>query len=154
MGRRVVEMADTLFATFKVGRRFRCFMAFDLAKLQSDALRVLHMRRWPKGARNPRAGVGAKWGAARARSDGIIPASTTSPGRHGGWSGHTAETGCPGCRAAMHVIGVRNYRLRQAELDAANGGYVINGYGELFRRYLFRGKESAVHPFAGRGFPQ
>ena len=45
------------------------------------------------------------------------------------------------------------YRARKAELDAANGGYIIHGYGELFRKYLFRGKEPAVHPFAGRGFP-
>ena len=45
------------------------------------------------------------------------------------------------------------YRLRQAELDRANGGYVIQGYGELFRRYLFAGKERPVHPFAGQGFP-
>ncbi len=46
-----------------------------------------------------------------------------------------------------------HYRRRQAELDAANGHYVIDGYGELFRRYLFTGKEPPVHPFAGRGFP-
>ena len=45
------------------------------------------------------------------------------------------------------------YRLRQAELDAANGNYIIQGYGELFRRYLFAGKERPVHPFAGQGFP-
>ncbi len=45
------------------------------------------------------------------------------------------------------------YRLRQAELDQANGGYIIQGYGELFRRYLLSGKEQPVHPFAGRGFP-
>ena len=45
------------------------------------------------------------------------------------------------------------YRLRQAELDAANGHYVIPGYGELVRRYLFTGKERPVHPFAGQGFP-
>jgi fatty acid desaturase len=45
------------------------------------------------------------------------------------------------------------YRARKAELDAANGGYVIHGYGELFRKYLFRSKEQPVHPFAGQGFP-
>jgi fatty acid desaturase len=45
------------------------------------------------------------------------------------------------------------YRLRQAELDAANGHYIIQGYGELIRRYLFTGKEPPVHPFAGQGFP-
>jgi fatty acid desaturase len=45
------------------------------------------------------------------------------------------------------------YRLRQAELDRANGGYIIQGYAELFRRYLFSAKEPVVHPYAGRGFP-
>jgi len=45
------------------------------------------------------------------------------------------------------------YRLRQAELDRGNGGYVIGGYGELFRRYLLTGKEPPVHPLAGQGFP-
>ncbi len=45
------------------------------------------------------------------------------------------------------------YRLRQAELDRANGGYVIDGYGELLRRYLFTPKEPPVHPLAGQGFP-
>ena len=45
------------------------------------------------------------------------------------------------------------YRLRQQELDQSNGGYVIQGYGELFRRYLFTGKEPPVHPLAGQGFP-
>jgi fatty acid desaturase len=61
---------------------------------------------------------------------------------------HHAEPATPWYRRPAR------YRLRQAELDAANGGYVIDGYSELIRRYLFRGKESAVHPFAGRGFPQ
>jgi fatty acid desaturase len=45
------------------------------------------------------------------------------------------------------------YRLRREELDRANGGYVIEGYGELFRRYLFAGKEPPMHPLAGQGFP-
>ena len=45
------------------------------------------------------------------------------------------------------------YRARKAELDGLNGGYVIRGYRELFRNYLFRGKEPPVHPFAGQGFP-
>ena len=45
------------------------------------------------------------------------------------------------------------YRLRQAELDAANGHRIIQGYGERFRRYLLAGKERSVHPFAGQGFP-
>jgi fatty acid desaturase len=45
------------------------------------------------------------------------------------------------------------YRARKAELDAANGGYLIHGYRELFRRYLFHPKEPTVHPLAGRGFP-
>ncbi len=45
------------------------------------------------------------------------------------------------------------YRERKAELDAANGGYIIDGYGELFRRYFLRAKEPPVHPLAGRGFP-
>ena len=46
-----------------------------------------------------------------------------------------------------------HYRARKAELDALNGGYIIRGYRELFRNYLFRGKEPPVHPFAGQGFP-
>ena len=45
------------------------------------------------------------------------------------------------------------YRLRKAELDSSNGGYVVKGYRQFFRRYLFTSKEPAVHPLAGRGFP-
>jgi fatty acid desaturase len=60
---------------------------------------------------------------------------------------HHAEPATAWYRRPAH------YRRRQAELDAANGHYLIDGYGELFRRYLFTGKEPPVHPFAGRGFP-
>jgi fatty acid desaturase len=45
------------------------------------------------------------------------------------------------------------YRARKAELDAANGGYVVAGYRQFFRHYLFRAKEPPVHPLAGQGFP-
>ena len=45
------------------------------------------------------------------------------------------------------------YRSRKAELDTANGGYVVEGYRQLFRRYFFTPKEPAVHPLAGQGFP-
>ena len=45
------------------------------------------------------------------------------------------------------------YRVRRAELDAANGGYVVTGYRHFFRHYLFRAKEPPVHPLAGQGFP-
>jgi fatty acid desaturase len=60
---------------------------------------------------------------------------------------HHAEPATAWYRRPAH------YRRRQAELDAANGHYLIDGYGELFRRYLITGKEPPVHPFAGRGFP-
>jgi len=42
----------------------------------------------------------------------------------------------------------RRYRARRDELLAANGGYRFRGYGEQFARYLFKGKEPAVHPLA------
>ena len=45
------------------------------------------------------------------------------------------------------------YRIRKDELDAANAGYIVAGYRQLFRRYLFRAKEPPVHPLAGQGFP-
>jgi fatty acid desaturase len=60
---------------------------------------------------------------------------------------HHAEPATPWYRRPAR------YRLRRAELDAASGHYIIHGYSELFRRYLFWSKESPVHPFAGRGFP-
>lgn len=41
------------------------------------------------------------------------------------------------------------YRTRRAELLAENGGYLFRSYGELFRRYLLRGKEPAIHPIPG-----
>ncbi len=40
------------------------------------------------------------------------------------------------------------YRKNRAVFQAANGGYVFSGYGEIFRRYLFRAKEAPVHPGA------
>ncbi len=42
----------------------------------------------------------------------------------------------------------RRFRARRDELLAANGGYRFRGYGELFARYLFTGKEPPVHPLA------
>jgi len=45
------------------------------------------------------------------------------------------------------------YRARQAELDGGNGGYIVPGYYQFFRQYLFRAKEPPVHPLAGQGFP-
>ncbi len=45
------------------------------------------------------------------------------------------------------------YRMRKAELDTANGGYVVAGYRHFFRHHLFRPKEPPVHPLAGQGFP-
>ena len=41
------------------------------------------------------------------------------------------------------------YRQNRAAFQAANGGYVFSGYGEIFRRYFFRAKEAPMHP-AGR----
>ena len=60
---------------------------------------------------------------------------------------HHAEPATPWYRRPQH------YRARKAELDAGNGGYVVNGYRQFFRRYLFTPKEPAVHPLAGQGFP-
>lgn len=55
---------------------------------------------------------------------------------------HHAETGTVWHRRP------RRYRERRAELLAANGGYLIAGYGTLLRRYLLRPKEPVVHPLA------
>ena len=38
------------------------------------------------------------------------------------------------------------YRAKRAALEAENGGYVINGYFELMRRYGFTPKEQVPHP--------
>jgi fatty acid desaturase len=38
-------------------------------------------------------------------------------------------------------------RARRDELLTSNGGYRFAGYGELFRRYMFRAKEPVIHPF-------
>lgn len=38
------------------------------------------------------------------------------------------------------------YRAERAAILAANGGYLIRGYGELVRRYAIRVKGSPVHP--------
>jgi fatty acid desaturase len=40
------------------------------------------------------------------------------------------------------------YRRRRALFLASNGGYFFNGYGEVFRRHLFRAKEQPLHPAA------
>ncbi len=45
------------------------------------------------------------------------------------------------------------YQARRAELDTANGGYIVAGYRQFFRHHLFRSKEPPVHPLAGQGFP-
>jgi fatty acid desaturase len=38
------------------------------------------------------------------------------------------------------------YRSEKANLLAANHGYTMNGYGEIFRRYFFRAKEPIPYP--------
>ena len=38
------------------------------------------------------------------------------------------------------------YRAERAALIARNRGYVIHGYGEIFRRYLVRSKEPVAYP--------
>ncbi|WP_420347481.1 fatty acid desaturase [Pelagibius sp.] len=38
------------------------------------------------------------------------------------------------------------YRAQRAAFQAANGGYVFKGYGEVFRRYFLRAKEAPLHP--------
>jgi fatty acid desaturase len=38
------------------------------------------------------------------------------------------------------------YRAERAALIARNRGYVIHGYGEIFRRYLVRAKEPVAYP--------
>jgi fatty acid desaturase len=43
------------------------------------------------------------------------------------------------------------YRSRKAEFLAANGSYSFGGYGEMFRRYLFRRKTPVPHPILRRG---
>lgn len=40
------------------------------------------------------------------------------------------------------------YRQRRALFLASNSGYYFKGYGEVFRRYLFRAKEQPLHPAA------
>ncbi len=40
-------------------------------------------------------------------------------------------------------------RVRRNELLAGNGHYRFAGYGELFKRYLFRAKEPVIHPIPG-----
>jgi fatty acid desaturase len=42
------------------------------------------------------------------------------------------------------------YRAERARLLAANGGYLMRGYAEVFARYLLWPKERPVHPFADR----
>ena len=38
------------------------------------------------------------------------------------------------------------YRSRRERYVARNGGYVLAGYGEVFRRYLWRAKDPVPHP--------
>lgn len=45
------------------------------------------------------------------------------------------------------------YRENRDRLLAENGGHVYDGYGEVFRRYLFTAHDSVVHPAAGRPTP-
>jgi fatty acid desaturase len=42
------------------------------------------------------------------------------------------------------------YRSRRDEFLAANGSYSFRGYGEMFRRYLFRAKTPVPHPILRR----
>ena len=39
------------------------------------------------------------------------------------------------------------YRAERRRLLAQNDGYLVSGYGQLFRRYLFKPKEAPVHPY-------
>jgi fatty acid desaturase len=38
------------------------------------------------------------------------------------------------------------YRAQRSELIRKNNGFLMNGYGEIFRRYLLRAKEPIPHP--------
>ncbi len=40
----------------------------------------------------------------------------------------------------------RHYRANRDKLLQRNNGYLLNGYGGLFRRYLLRAKEPTIHP--------
>ena len=42
------------------------------------------------------------------------------------------------------------YRSRRDRYLARSGGYVLAGYGEVFRRYLWRAKDPVPHPLYGR----
>ncbi len=42
------------------------------------------------------------------------------------------------------------YRARREEFLAANESYTFGGYGQMFRRYLFRAKTSVPHPILRR----
>ena len=39
------------------------------------------------------------------------------------------------------------YRAERRRLLAQNDGYLVSGYGQLFRRYLFKPKEAPMHPY-------
>jgi len=41
----------------------------------------------------------------------------------------------------------RVWRARRDEVLARNGGYLLPGYGAVFRRWLFRQREPVVHPY-------
>ena len=43
------------------------------------------------------------------------------------------------------------YRRHRARILRENGGYAYRGYGEVFRRFLFRRREPVPHPFLRRG---
>ena len=53
---------------------------------------------------------------------------------------HHLEPGTPWYRLPA------KYRAKRAEILAHNGGYLLKGYGSIALRYLFRPKESPVHP--------
>jgi len=45
----------------------------------------------------------------------------------------------------------RSYWANREKILASNGGYLIAGYGDLFRRYLTRPKEPVAYPLRHRG---
>jgi fatty acid desaturase len=47
----------------------------------------------------------------------------------------------------------RQYRARRNALLGASRYHLIDGYGRLFRRYMFEAKEPLLHPALVRGQP-
>jgi len=60
---------------------------------------------------------------------------------------HHAEPGLPWYRLPAR------YRARRGELLAANGNYLLRGYGEVIARHLIWPKEPPVHPYAAAADP-